>query len=117
MATDRKWKDKEGEWKEETEWHNIAVFGATAERIAETLSKGKLVYVEGRIHYNTYEDKEGIKKTTTEIHADIIRLLEKREQSGYSDRPYSKDSSSAASDSGDYLSQTEDITSEEDIPF
>ena len=76
MATSRSIKDKtSGEWKEETEWHNIVAWGKTGESVAQYLSKGRQVYVEGRIQSRTWEDKEGKKRYNTDIIADNIVLL------------------------------------------
>ncbi|MEK7753348.1 MAG: single-stranded DNA-binding protein, partial [Acidobacteriota bacterium] len=61
LATSRRWKDQQtGEWKEETDWHNIVVW--RQENVANYLTKGKQIYVEGRLQTRSYEDKEGQKK-------------------------------------------------------
>ena len=60
VATSRRWKDKQsGEWKDETDWTNVVLW--QAENLANYLTKGKQVYVEGRIHTRTYDDKDGKK--------------------------------------------------------
>jgi single-strand DNA-binding protein len=74
VATSRRWKDKQsGEWKEETDWTNIVLW--QAENLANYLTKGKQVYVEGRIHTRTYDDKDGKKVYSTEVVADDVILL------------------------------------------
>jgi single-strand DNA-binding protein len=74
IATSRRWKDQQsGEWKEETDWHNIVLW--RSENLANYLLKGKQVYVEGRLHSRSYEDKEGQKKYITEVVADELILL------------------------------------------
>ncbi len=74
VATSRRWKDKQsGEWKEETDWTNIVLW--QAENLANYLTKGKQVYVEGRIHTRNYDDKDGKKVYTTEVVADDVILL------------------------------------------
>ena len=74
VATSRRWKDKQsGEWKEETDWTNITLW--QAENLANYLTKGKQVYVEGRIHTRSYDDKDGKKVWTTEVVADEVILL------------------------------------------
>jgi single-strand DNA-binding protein len=75
LATTEVWNDKGGQRQEKTEWHRISVWGKTAESLQEYLVKGKQVYVEGRIQYREYTDKEGNKKTATDIRADRIVLL------------------------------------------
>lgn len=75
LATTDTWKDKTtGEKQERTEWHRIAYFGKGAEAVAEYLTKGKPVYVEGSIQTREYE-KDGEKKYSTEIRADRVQLL------------------------------------------
>jgi single-strand DNA-binding protein len=74
VATSRRWKDKQsGEWKEETDWTNIVLW--QAENLANYLTKGKQVYVEGRIHTRNYDDKDGKKVYATEVVADEVILL------------------------------------------
>jgi single-strand DNA-binding protein len=74
IATSRRWKDQaSGEWKEETDWHNIVLW--RSENLANYLLKGKQVYVEGRIHTRSWDDKDGKKNYMTEIVADELILL------------------------------------------
>ncbi len=74
VATSRRWKDQQsGEWKEETDWHNVSLW--RSENLAQYLTKGKQVYVEGRLQTRSYEDKDGQKKYSTEVVADDVILL------------------------------------------
>jgi single-strand DNA-binding protein len=74
VATNRRWKDSQSdEWKEETDWHNIVLW--RAENLANYLTKGKEVYVEGRLQTRSYEDRDGVKRYVTEIVADGVILL------------------------------------------
>src|SRR5512145_404422 len=83
IATTDRWKDKaSGEMKEATEWHRIAFFGRLAEIAGQYLKKGSQVYVEGRIRTRKWQDKEGQDRYTTEIVADAMQLLGKREGMG-----------------------------------
>jgi len=75
LATSEKWKSQDGENKEKTEWHNIIVWGKQAEFAEKYLSKGRLVYIEGRIQTRTYEDNG--KKYITEIVAQNLQALDK----------------------------------------
>jgi len=76
LATSSSQKDKDGNWQEKTEWHNIKAFGRTAEIAGEYLKKGKTVYIEGRIHYDSWDDKDtGQKKYMTQILANELTLL------------------------------------------
>jgi len=75
IATSEEWKDKDtGEKKERTEWHRIVAFNRLGEICAEYLSKGKMVYVEGRIQTRSWE-QDGVTKYTTEIIASNIQFL------------------------------------------
>src|SRR5271167_4617377 len=68
LATTERAKDKDGNWQDRTEWHNIKAFGRTAEVAGEYLKKGRTVYIEGRIHNDSWDDKEtGQKKYRTEV--------------------------------------------------
>ncbi|MEO7144333.1 MAG: single-stranded DNA-binding protein [Bryobacteraceae bacterium] len=74
LATNRRWKDQQtGEWKEETDWHNISLW--RAENLAPYLTKGKQVYVEGRLQTRSYEDKDGKKQYFTDVVADNVILV------------------------------------------
>ena len=74
VATTRSWKDQQsGEWKEETNWTNVTLW--RQENVANYLTKGRQVYVEGRIQTRSYEDKEGKKVYATEVVADDVILL------------------------------------------
>jgi single-strand DNA-binding protein len=75
VATTRRWQDKgTGEWKDETNWTNVVMW--RAEKIANYLTKGKRVYVEGRLETRSYEDKDGQKKYSTEVICDDVILLD-----------------------------------------
>src|ERR1041385_4820760 len=81
IATSRRWKDQQsGEWKEETDWHNVVLW--RSENLANYLLKGKQIYDEGRVSSRSYEDKEGQKKYITEVVADELILLGGRGDSG-----------------------------------
>jgi single-strand DNA-binding protein len=78
VAVNRSWKDPNGEWKEETEWFRVVVWGQQAERAAEHLRKGNKVYVEGRLQTRQWEDQSGQKRYTTELVANQVTNLERR---------------------------------------
>jgi len=75
LATSENWTDKSGERVERTEWHRIVVWGKVGELCAQYLSKGRTVYVEGRIQTREWEDKDGNKRYTTEINAQTVQFL------------------------------------------
>ncbi|MHB8830230.1 MAG: single-stranded DNA-binding protein [Syntrophales bacterium] len=80
MATDEQWKDKNGDKAQKTEWHKIVTFGKLAEICGKYLIKGKLVFVEGRIQTRSWEDKDGVKRYTTEIVASNMQMLDSKGQ-------------------------------------
>ncbi len=82
IATSENWTDKSGEKQERTEWHRIVAWGKTGELCAQYLSKGRTVYVEGRIQTREWEDREGQKRTTTEINAQTVTFIGGRGDSG-----------------------------------
>lgn len=92
IATSERWTDKAGQKQEKTEWHRIVVWGKTAENCKEYLSKGRPVFVEGRLQTREWTDKEGKKRYTTEVVANLVQFLgaagERRGSSaGASDTP------------------------------
>ena len=75
LATTEIWNDKAGQRQEKTEWHRIVLWGKTAESLNEYLTKGKQIYVEGRLQTRQWDDKDGNKRYTTEIRGDRVVLL------------------------------------------
>ena len=75
MATTEVWNDKSGQRQEKTEWHRVVLWGKTAESLNEYLTKGKQIYVEGRLQTRQWDDKDGNKRYTTEIRGDRVVLL------------------------------------------
>jgi single-strand DNA-binding protein len=109
IATSETWTNKEGEKETRTEWHRIVAFGKLGEICGEYLAKGKQVYIEGRIQTRDWEDKEGVKRYTTEIVANQMIMLGSRDSAvatGAFGGPPSAESESS-------LPQTPD----DDIPF
>ncbi|HRY42159.1 MAG TPA: single-stranded DNA-binding protein [Candidatus Krumholzibacteria bacterium] len=78
IATTRRWKNKDGEKQEETEWHRVSAFGRLAEIIGEYVHKGDPLFVSGRLRTRKWTDKEGVERYTTEIVAEEIQLLGNR---------------------------------------
>ena len=89
LATTERYRDRNGETRENTEWHNIVAWRNTADVVEKFVKKGTQVYVEGRIRTRSWDDQTGNKRYTTEIMADTLQLLGKRAdsptgvQSGY----------------------------------
>ena len=79
LAVNRNFKGADGEWKEETEWFNIVVWAALAERISQNVTKGKQIYIEGRLSTRSWDDDQGVKHYMTEVIALDLKILERRE--------------------------------------
>lgn len=75
VATSENWTDREGQKQERTEWHRIVVWGKLADLCGKYLTKGRQVYVEGRLQTRSWEDQQGQKKYTTEIVANTVQFL------------------------------------------
>jgi single-strand DNA-binding protein len=121
VATNRRWKDQQtGEWKEETNWSNVVMW--RGENVAPYLTKGKQVYVEGRLQTRSYDDKDGKKVWTTEVVAeDVILLGGRGEGSGpdeYSQEPMrSQPRSRPAAAPAATAPPANDGVSDDDVPF
>ncbi len=107
LATDEQWKDKSGEKVQRTEWHRIVTFGKLAEICGNYLSKGRLVYIEGRIQTRSWDDRDGNKRYTTEIVAQNMQMLERKEQG--SDQVREPDNSTSSYEGSSIP--------EDDVPF
>lgn len=114
IATSERYKDKMGEWKEETEWHRVVAWGRLAEICQEYLTKGSQVYIEGPIQTRKWEDKEGQTRYTTEIKALNMTMLDsKSDRSGNGDMGPQPDESQPASS---HIDLDEDFD-DGDLPF
>jgi single-strand DNA-binding protein len=114
LATTEKFNDKEGNKKEDTQWHRVVIWGKTAEALHEYLVKGKQIYVEGKLQTREWTNKEGQKVKTTEVRADKITLLGggDRASDGSGQR---RGRSAPVSDAND--DAPVDQPTDEDIPF
>lgn len=110
LATNENYKDKNGQWQKSTEWHDIVMWRAMAER-AKNLRKGMLIYVEGKLTHRKWVDKEGKDHYSTEISAETLRILEKRE--GHSSHTSTNTDKKEAEHGEDFHHDTHT----EDVPF
>lgn len=85
LATSEKFKNKGGEWEERTEWHNIILWGRLAEIAGEYLTKGKTVFIEGRLQTRKWQDRDGKDRFTTEIVGEKMQMLSRKEGNGRTD--------------------------------
>ena len=82
VATDEQWKDKNGEKVTKTEWHRVIIFGKLAEIAGKFLTKGRLVYIEGRLQTRKWTDKDNADHYTTEITALVLKMLDSVKTNG-----------------------------------
>ncbi|HLR00610.1 MAG TPA: single-stranded DNA-binding protein [Sphingobacterium sp.] len=119
LATSETYNTKDGRRVEQTEWHNIVMWRRLADVAAKYLTKGKLVYIEGKLRTRTYEDKEGIRRYTTEVVADNFKMLgrksdfepENKETQGPTNKNTREDK---AEEEVDYNENKEE---DDDLPF
>lgn len=121
VATNESYKDKNGEFQTQTEWHDVVVWRYLAERAERDLAKGKLVYIEGKLTHRKYQDKDGNDRYTTEVVANNLRLLEKREGTGsFSQNMPTEEPAAVASANPTTETSTAENTNdsgEDDLPF
>lgn len=110
LATTRSYTNKSNERVEETEWHRVTVWSKQAEFCNQYLSKGRQVYVEGRLQTRSYEDKDGIKRYSTDIVADTVQFLGGRGDGGGGDQPQ-------APGQGPTQADTSTGSVDDDVPF
>jgi single-strand DNA-binding protein len=118
MATNESYKDKSGEWQDKTEWHNIVAWRGLADRIERNLSTGMLVFVEGKITYRKYTDKDGVDRYITDVVAYTVKPLEKRddpEKSGDSSRTPTFETTEKAV--GEKTEEGSSDKEDDDLPF
>ncbi|MBI4458714.1 MAG: single-stranded DNA-binding protein, partial [Acidobacteria bacterium] len=116
LATNYSRKDKNGELKEETEWHNIVAWGKLGEICTQYLAKGRQAYVEGRLRTRNWEDREGKTRTTTEIIADNVVMLGGRGEGGTEAPARSGTARTTQADESSGDAGSPEIT-DDDIPF
>lgn len=80
LATNESYKDKEGNWQTQTEWHNLILWRDLAERARDNVKKGSTLYVEGKIQSRKYTDRDGVEKSITDIVVNSFRVLDKKER-------------------------------------
>lgn len=91
LATSSSYNNKDGERITETEWHNIKCWGKLAELAEKYIKKGTMLFVEGKVTYRSYDDKDGNKRYVTEVVANSIQLLGGRKQDDVATRPEGAD--------------------------
>ena len=88
LATTERYRDRSGESRESTEWHNIVAWGQPADVVERFVKKGTQLYIEGRLRTRSWADQSGAKRYTTEINVDNLQLLGRREGGAPADGGY-----------------------------
>jgi single-strand DNA-binding protein len=119
MATNHVVKDQSGNNNDQTEWHQIVAFGRTAEVAGEYLTKGRLVYIEGRLQTRSWDDQNGQKRYKTEVVCSNMQLLGGRGEGGESTENQSAQSDEESVDQSKVGEEKEAAPAEEedDLPF
>lgn len=112
LATNESYKNQDGTYTEQTEWHNIVMWRGVAERAERILKKGNTIFVEGKLRTRSWEDKENHKRYTTEIVVENFQLLDKRESSGNTQN--TGENKSGETTSTDTITEP---TFDDDLPF
>lgn len=101
LATNESWRDSSGEIQDKTEWHRCVMFGKSAEMSGELLKKGQLVYLEGKLQTRNWEDKDGVKRYTTEVVCDMFTMLGRK----------------IDNESGQNTPVADEVDDDDDLPF
>jgi single-strand DNA-binding protein len=123
IATNEAWTDKAGQKQEHTEWHNIEVFGKTAQVVRDYVSKGRQVYVEGTLRTNEYKDKDGNQKKSVRVRVSgpnsRLVLLGGRGEGGAGGGggSYGRGGGGGGSSSGGEAPPDDFQASDDDVPF
>ncbi len=119
IVTKEGYMDKENQWKESSEWHNIVAWGYNAKKIEKNVKRGSLVLIEGKIKSRKWQDKNGQDRRTTEIIADTVVPLDRSQQSN-NESSYNGDGSTYKNSSDFNSGNNSEITPEaqiDDIPY
>jgi len=121
LATNRRYKDKEGNWKDAAEFHNVVVFGRQAETTAQYLKKGSNAMIEGRLQTRSWDGQDGKKNYRTEIVADRVQFGPRTGGTAGGDQQSApaegKDGQASQAESLDTIEYPEEEINPEDIPF
>ena len=108
IATNESWRDANGDIQDKTEWHRCVMFGKSAELAGELLKKGQLLYTEGKLQTRNWEDKDGIKRYTTEVVCEMFTMLGRKMDADNNQSSGSYNESEKSDDSK---------SDDEDLPF
>lgn len=118
IATSDKYKDANGEWQEKTEWHRVVVWGKKAEVVEKYIKKGSLIYVEGPMETNKWQDKNGVDRYTTQVKALNITFLDSKgsDNSNSTEKPDSSNSNNNINKPSPSV-DIDNLNMDDDLPF
>lgn len=118
IATNENYRDKSGEWQQQTEWHDVVAWRSLAERAEATLKKGTAVYLEGKLSTRTWQDQNGNNRRTTEVVANYFRIINRQGGGGAEGGGYFPASDDEHSMANDYSNDSAgDSDGADDLPF
>ncbi|MCX6731416.1 MAG: single-stranded DNA-binding protein [Candidatus Parcubacteria bacterium] len=117
VATNRVWKNPQGEKQEDVQFHNIVVFGKQADTVAQYLKKGSSVLIEGRIQTRNWDAQDGTKRTKTEIVAERVQFGPRRAGGGGAGEPVKKTEDAQRPEELETIQYPEEDINPEEIPF
>lgn len=117
LATTERYRNRNGENVEQTEWHNIVLWRGLAEVVEKYVKKGMRLYIEGRLRTRTWEDQNGIKRYTTEIYADNMQMLSRSDDAMGMGTGMSKSAPTASPANDSQTVSSMPANEEDDLPF
>jgi len=117
LATSERFKNKNGEWEEKTEWHNVTLWARLAEIAGEYLAKGKTVYIEGRLQIRKWQDRDGKDRYTTEIVGEKMQMLSGKGEGGRGEGGGRQNGGRTESQSQEPAYEEPNFNPDDDIPF
>ena len=109
IATSEKYQDKEGNWQENTEWHDIVLWRNQAYNAMKYLKKGSTIFLEGKLTHRTWQDAENKTRKTTEVVGTMFKVLERRSPASDFQAPANSGISAAQKASGNVTEEGEDL--------
>ena len=114
LATNESWRDANSEIQDKTEWHRCVMFGKSAELGGNLLKKGQLVYVEGKLQTRNWEDKDGVKRYTTEVLCEMFTMLGRKMDNDGAAQQAKPETSNDINKNNDSIDNDDD---DDDLPF
>lgn len=116
LATNESYKDKDGNWQNLTEWHNVVAWRQLAEVAERTMKKGSMIFVEGKLKTRSYKDQNGVDRYVTEIEATTLKTLEKKERNELPPMPTEDDYRKPVTSSGNATQKSASLEKHEETP-